>query len=304
MDVSHLNKKQIAMLGALFGDALGVPHEFKADHAIKADYIDHPNTIPVEYKSYGVPLGVYSDDFSQMLCVDENYSQHPDAPDLFYKDLLLWRNGKYWVSGQKFDEGMQTASQLMYYGRNGDIKIHEEQMSGNGSLMRVLPIAFMTDDIHTMKVWTFQCSAITHNSDECINACQFYNILARLVADQPEGCTPDQFSALWDTVIGVMAWDPTNVGADDLGSGYVMSTLNVVKDCIEHSTSFAGAIKRAIMYGEDTDTNASVVGGIAALVFGLADVPQEWWDFIQPSLENRYVHKLIHQGENHDATVH
>src|SRR6185312_11429314 len=227
MDVTKLNRKQTAMLGALIGDALGVPHEFKSDHAINPSYIDHPCSIDTEYKTYGVPLGVYSDDFSQQLCVDANFSEHPADPNPFYQDLILWRNGKYWVSGRQFDEGMQTASQLLYYARHNDIKIHDERMSGNGSLMRVLPIAFLATDIDSMKVMAWQCSAITHNSEEAINSCQFYCLLARMIADQTTTITPETFQTLWGLVAELLEWSP-NPDQQDFGSGYVIDTLNIV----------------------------------------------------------------------------
>jgi ADP-ribosylglycohydrolase len=307
MDVTRLNPKQTAMLGALIGDAMGVPHEFKADHAIGASYLDDPSSIPTDYKTYGVPLGVYSDDFSQQLCVNLNFGEHPTDPNFFYQDLLLWQKGKYWVSGQKFDEGMQTASQLTYYARKGDIKIHDERMSGNGSLMRVLPIAFLTTEVDAMKLMAWQCSAITHNSEEAIHACQFYCLLARIIADQPGRISTQLFGELWSLVGGALMKDDITLPngwypdphQQDFGSGYVIDTLNIVFDCIMHATTFAEAVKRAILYGGDTDTNACVVGGIAALVFGLEDLPREWMDFIQPSLENRYVKDLFELNEQH-----
>lgn len=293
MNTSSLDLKQTAMLGALIGDAMGVPHEFKRDHAINSYYIDNPSEIPTEYKTYGVPLGVYSDDFSQMLCVNANFSEHPTDPKFFYEDMLDWERGKYWVSGFKFDEGMQTASQLRHYAKKRDIKLHQEEMSGNGGLMRVLPIAFMANDIDALNVMAFQCTAITHNSSECVKSAQFYCLLARMIADQPTKIAPGMFGVVWDLVAELQKWTPDRT-ANDFGSGYVIDSLNIVRDCIENSTSFAGAIKRAIQYGGDTDTNASIVGGIAALVFGLDDLPKAWMDFIAPSLQNRHVQELFH----------
>jgi ADP-ribosyl-[dinitrogen reductase] hydrolase len=298
MNVSALSKKQTAMLGALIGDAMGVPHEFRSDHAINSHFIDHPTQIGVDYKTYGVPLGVYSDDFSQQLCVDVNFTDAASDPKPFYDDLLLWQKGKYWVSGQKFDEGMQTANQLRHYAKKGDIYMHREEMSGNGSLMRVLPIAFKAENIDDMKVMAFTCSAITHNSSECVLSCQFYCLLARMIADQPGKITPELFSTVWTLVGELLDWLPDRA-QNDFGSGYVIDTLNIVRDCIEHSTSFETAIKRAIQYGGDTDTNACVVGGIAALIFGLEDLPKEWMDYIQPSLDNRHVQDLFHLNEAH-----
>lgn len=301
-DFTSLDQKQTAMFGAMLGDALGVPHEFKNDHAINSYFIEHPTQIDTEYKTYGVPLGVYSDDFSQQLCVNEHFKSDTVDASPFYEDLLQWRKGKYWVSGQAFDEGMQTASQLLHYGRTGSIRIHESRSSGNGSLMRVLPIAFVTDDSHTMLRLAFQCSTITHNSEDCIKSCQFYVLLARMVADQQnkQGSHIDkaQFLMLWSLAGTVLDWSPLE-DQQDFGSGYVIDTLNIVLDCIENTSSYAEAVKRAIMYGGDTDTNACVVGGIAALVFGLDNLPSEWVQFIQPSLENRYVKELLHLNEEH-----
>lgn len=304
-DFSTLDPKQTAMFGAMLGDALGVPHEFKADHAIDAYYVDNPTKIDAEYKTYGAPLGVYSDDFSQMLCVNLHFG--PDTVDAtpFYQDLLLWRKGKFWVSGQAFDEGMQTASQLAHYGRTGEIRMHEPRASGNGSLMRVLPVAFATDDAHTMMRMVFQCSAITHNSDDCINACQFYCLLARMIADKTvlkggKRIRKTEFAHFWEKAGAALEWSPPE-DQTDFGSGYVIDSLNIVWDCImsDHVNSYAEAVGRAIKYGGDTDTNASIVGGIAALVFGLEDLPADWIEFIQPSLENRYVKELFHLDEEH-----
>jgi ADP-ribosylglycohydrolase len=289
------------MFGAMLGDALGVPHEFKGEHAINTHYVDRPTQIDAEYKTYGVPLGVYSDDFSQMLCVYNHFRDGKMDTKAFYEDLLQWRKGKYWVSGQKFDEGMQTASQLVHYARRGEIRIHEPRASGNGSLMRILPIAFATDDSHMMLKMAYHCSVITHNSDECIKACQFYCLLARLIADHQnmgENVAQPDFDVLWATVSGVLEWTP-DPQQRDFGSGYVIDTLNMVKYCIDNSHSFTEAISKAILVGGDTDTNASVVGGIAALVFGLNDLPADWMEYIKPSLENRYVKELFHLNEEH-----
>jgi ADP-ribosylglycohydrolase len=301
IDFSTLDQKRIAMFGAMLGDALGVPHEFKSEHAINRTFVDRPTQIDPEYKTYGVPLGVYSDDFSQMLCVDAHFHDGKMNVEAFYADLLQWRKGKYWVSGQKFDEGMQTASQLAHYSRKGEIRIHEPRASGNGSLMRILPIAFATDDSEMMLKMAYHCSAITHNSDECIKACQFYCILARLIADQQNAgktITHTDFDILWGTVAGVLEWFP-DPEQQDFGSGYVIDTLNMVKYCMNNSYSYADAVSKAILTGGDTDTNASIVGGIAALVFGLNDLPADWLEFIKPSLENRYVKELFHLNEEH-----
>jgi ADP-ribosyl-[dinitrogen reductase] hydrolase len=301
--IDQLDQLQTAMLGAMIGDALGVPHEFKEPHALNEQFIDHPMAMHSPegslYKTYDVPLGIYSDDFSQQLCVYENYKDGAIQAHEFYDDMLMWQKGRYWVNGKLFDEGTQTHSQLKAYERSGEIRIHDDHMAGNGSLMRVLPLAFLTHDLAQMKVLVFQCSAVTHNSEDTIKACQFYTLLARLIIEDCDYGDIEEFDEVWKKCIDLTEWNPER-STNDFGSGYVIDTLNIVKDCIEASTSYNEAVKRAVMYGGDTDTNACVVGGIAALVFGLQDLNPEWLEFVQPCFENKYVNQLF--NPENDAT--
>jgi ADP-ribosyl-[dinitrogen reductase] hydrolase len=289
INTKRFTKKQTAMMGALIGDAMGVPHEFKHKDNIEPYFIDHPLALTDDYRSYAhEPSGVYSDDFSQQLCVAVNSIKPTHNKGAFYEDLLEWQRGKYWVNSHLFDEGIQTASQLQYYSRTGKVNIHNEQMSGNGSLMRILPVAFSASNVSELKTRVDDFGSITHNSPDCMNSCFFYCLLVKILR-----LSYIDFNFAWNEVIDQMdGWTPQRE-KHNLGSGYVIDTLMAVKDCIENTNSFPEAIKRAIMYGGDTDTNACVVGGIAALVFGLDDVPQEWFDFIQPSLENEYVQQLF-----------
>lgn len=283
--ISKLSKKQTAMLGALIGDAMGMPHEFKEAHAINQTFIKHPLQITEEYKTYPVPGGRYTDDFSQQLCVEKHFRTYPVKSDAFYADLLNWSDGKYWVGGHKFDEGMQTASQLKYYDRYIEIKQNKPNQSGNGSLMRVLPVAFMdcTDD--EAQVAAFLCSAITHNTDEAVHSCQFYvQLIRELLKDEP--------GDLWQRTAKRIGYDPYRPGYTP-GTGYVIDSMCVLKDAFVDSWSFESAINNTIRIGGDTDTNACIVGGFAALVYGLTDLPDEWLEFIQPSFENQYVKELF-----------
>lgn len=297
MNILGLNKMQTAMFGAMLGDALGVPHEFKSDWKINEDFIEHPLTITNDYKTYDVPLGVYSDDFSQQLCVLDVY-RHPHATaEDFYRHLLDWELGRYWVNHQKFDEGIQTANQLAYYRKKNEVNYHDPKKQGNGSLMRVLPLAFLAKDLIDLHAKVFQCSAITHNSPDTIKACMFYCMVARSMANHMEVTVEDRkerFDIGWQNAIDYLRWDIDTIhNKPDLGSGFVLDSLVAVQDCIRNSENYAEAVSRAIEYGGDTDTTACIVGGMAALVFGLESVSEEWMTFIQPSLQNEYVQQCF-----------
>ena len=59
-------------------------------------------------------------------------------------------------------------------------------------------------------------------------------------------------------------------------TGYVISTLEASLWCLLNTDNYLDAVFKAINLGEDTDTTACVVGGVAGLKYGLDEVPQEW----------------------------
>jgi len=61
-----------ALYGALVGDALGVPYEFKNAVQIPA-IVDGPPAAEYPRSHPGVPFGCWSDDGSQSLCLLENW---------------------------------------------------------------------------------------------------------------------------------------------------------------------------------------------------------------------------------------
>jgi protein-tyrosine phosphatase len=69
--------------------------------------------------------------------------------------------------------------------------------------------------------------------------------------------------------------DPANASAAR-GTGYVLDTLWSAKRCMDAALDFEAAVRAAIRLGNDTDTTAAVVGGLAGLRFGRFGLPQRW----------------------------
>ena len=68
-----------------------------------------------------------------------------------------------------------------------------------------------------------------------------------------------------------------NLERDDIrGSGYVVRSLIASIWCLLHTNSYKEAVLEAVNLGEDTDTTAAIVGGIAGLYYGVDDIPKEW----------------------------
>ena len=50
---------------------------------------------------------------------------------------------------------------------------------------------------------------------------------------------------------------------------------------IRESSSYEEAIKKAIAYGNDTDTTAAVVGGLAGIIYGFEGIPTRWYELLR-----------------------
>lgn len=95
--------------GALVGDALGLPVEFKDRAERKAD----PVTDMREYGTHHQPKGIWSDDGALILCTVDSLMNHEfDTADMGHR-FVRWMNEGLWTAnGDVFDIGMATRGAL------------------------------------------------------------------------------------------------------------------------------------------------------------------------------------------------
>jgi ADP-ribosylglycohydrolase len=183
------------LFGFLVGDALGVPYEFCA-----ASDLPDPSAIEfVPPKGFrrshsSAPPGTWSDDGAQALCLLASLLERGclDLVD-FSKKLLKWyHEGAFTPGGKVFDCGIQTraAIQALHSGvapeRSGP---SGEWDNGNGSLMRVLPLALWHcgSDAELYEDGRRQ-SLPTHSHLRSQLCCAFYVLWAReLLQGQRDG---------------------------------------------------------------------------------------------------------------------
>lgn len=280
-------EKNKLLYAAAMGDALGVPHEFKTPEQINQDFITNPLRITKKYRSHEwSELGTYSDDFSQILCV-ENCLNNPSLD--FNDELLEWACGKYWVNEIQYDIGRQTCDALFHYDDTGDY-LDSEDLSGNGGLMRMLPVALHFCEHPELNLCDLvtKYSLITHNSDESLAVSEVYCWLIFLL--ETAVIQEDRkllFSRLWDIAGDTVGYKFPEY-REISGTGYCVDTMLILKTCVEASHSFTEAIRMCISYGGDTDTNASVAAPVFALVFDMDDVPDEWHQYMKVNEQNQY----------------
>ena len=173
--------------GHLVGDAIGVPYEFQ-----RADQITG-----VELRGHGThnqPPGTWSDDGSLMLALLDALatSARFDLDDQARRFLQWADAGAYTPDGDgRFDIGNATAKALANL-RAGVPPIDAGRTgaddAGNGSLMRILPIALIDDGASDAQAvdHAHLASRVTHADPRCQVACALYVLVARHLLDGAE----------------------------------------------------------------------------------------------------------------------
>jgi ADP-ribosylglycohydrolase/protein-tyrosine phosphatase len=85
-------------------------------------------------------------------------------------------------------------------------------------------------------------------------------------------------------------------GISASGSSDVIDSLWSARVAMNETDSYAGAVRRAIAFGSDTDLTAAVTGGIAGLRYGMYGIPDAWREQLRgkEKVEDRLVVLLIH----------
>lgn len=276
------------LLGLLVGDALGVPYEFHAPEDLPQRLTMEP---PVGFRRahVGTPPGTWSDDGAQALCLLASLTERGclDLED-FARRLQNWRNVGYMaVDHRVFDIGNQTALALDRLGMGVAPEAAGgagEWDNGNGSLMRVLPLALWHSGSDAELVRDAELQSLpTHAHPRSQVCCALYCLWARalLGGASLEAGWSDAVARLDALYTARPAFrqelqQQVLPARSPAGSGYVVDTLWGVRESLLGTDSFEAAVLAAIKLGNDTDTTACIAGGLAGIVYGEAAIPPEW----------------------------
>lgn len=300
------------LYGLLVGDALGVPYEFHDP----ANLPERVTMVPPEgfrRAHPGTPPGTWSDDGAHALCLLASLLSTGEVDLLDLGRLMLaWdRDGYMAVDGRVFDIGNATTLALARRARGvlpeacGGTHDHS---NGNGSLMRVLPLALWHEgsDAELVHLARRQ-SLLTHAHPRSQACCALYCLWARrllegepdselawaaavagLRAAAPEG---DDVRTELDEVILDPRWVPR-------GTGYVLDCLLSAREAMQ-AGDYEAVVRAAVAFGHDTDTTACVAGGLAGIRDGLGAIPEGWLGALRGrDLCDPLVDELVrHRGE-------
>jgi len=283
------------LVGLLTGDAVGVCYEFHPPERLPSRaLIDMVPPTGFRRSHAGVPIGTWSDDGAQALCLLASLIECGKfSLTDFAERLTQWmREGYMAVDGDVFDVGVQTAEAL--HNLADGVPPREsggasEMDNGNGSLMRVLPLALWHNGADEALVRDAHLQSLpTHAHPRSLVACAFYCLVARGYLrgeDDPWSWADRRIQTIYEASPDRLSSERRLNELDTLrcfpttdrprGTGYVLDTIWSAKRALE-APSFEEVIRSAIQFGHDTDTTAAVAGGLAGIRFGLASIPDRW----------------------------
>ncbi|TCG09296.1 hypothetical protein BZM27_06345 [Paraburkholderia steynii] len=283
------------LVGLLVGDALGVGFEFKSPNQIPARAEIEMTTPATFRRTYShVPCGTWSDDGAQALCLLASLLERGSFSLTDFADRLVrWLyKGYFAVDGDVFDVGSQTASALDSL-RDGVPPLESggatESDNGNGSLMRVLPMALWhTGPDSELARYAHLQSMPTHAHSRSLVACALYCLIARGYmkkqsdpwswADQRLEEIYLEWTDLHEQIAFLAELEELRSfpkSNEARGTGYVVDTLWSARRALQEK-SFEAVARTAIAFGHDTDTTAAVACGLAGIRSGLDGIPERW----------------------------
>lgn len=270
------------VVGAVVGDALGMPLEF---HPAR------PFTDPVTEMIGGpLPPGSFTDDTEMSLAVAESLLTYSplNAQDLSWRFLQ-------WYKGRPSDVGIHTAHVLeaIHGGMSWQeasqlVQSQEPDSAGNGSMMRAWPIAAAHWRNPGLLVSESRLqSEITHPHADCLDGSVLFNlILAGLIQHDdrtsPDAALREAVSAALDQVVLdenfalVIHLAPVRTREDLKNTGWIRHTIESALWAALTTQSFEEALVKAVNLGNDADTAGCVTGALAGAMYGLDGIPSRW----------------------------
>lgn len=311
-----------AILGYATADALGVPVEFTSREQRKIDPVQ-------EMRGYGThrqAAGTWSDDTSMTLCMMHSLIEKGiDYEDQMSRFADWMQNANYTARGEVFDIGGTThyAIQNYLHGKPalecGDDADHA---CGNGSLMRILPLAIYLEGLYGNCALDSRTAEIIHKASDCTHshrrcemACGIYcsivfqmcsggnlhnAVMYGLISALHYYRDNPDYADLYEEISSMA--DIANWTEKDIKSGgYVLHTLQAAIWCLLTTDSYVECVLKAVNLGNDTDTTAAVAGGLAGLWYYARSIPVDWLEVLAKSEEIKALAKRLYYACTEDS---
>ena len=294
-----MTKIRDGLYGLCVADALGVPAECRT----REDLRENPITGMLDGGVHGQGIGFWSDDSSMTLCLAKSIAEsgYFHTHDIMERFRQWFETGAYTPGGRCFDFGHTCARAIHRYQKGVTPALcgsNKREENGNGSLMRILPLAFVLygkygknvayssqamADIHTI-------SGLTHRHPLAQSACGIYiSIACHILSGEtiPMAVYDGVEKALewygshsrfqpwvesWKSLAFVAQREESSIRS----GSYVVESLESALWCLLRTENYRDCVLRCVNLGYDTDSTAAIAGGLAGLYYGYDAIPQEW----------------------------
>jgi len=277
-----------SLLGLACGDAVGTTVEFRSRGSFA------PLTDMIGGGPFGLAPGKWTDDTSMALCLAESLLNKSgfDATDQMGRYLNWWQWGYLSSTGDCFDIGMTVRQALLTFQETGNpyAGSTDPQSAGNGSLMRLAPVAlFYYPNVAQVVSFCADSSRTTHAAPEAIQCCMLLGLLltkALSGESKPGLLRLDSTMFNEPEVARIASGSFVEKSRDEIvGSGYSVASLEAALWCFHRTETLEAAILEAANLGDDADTTAAIVGQLAGAHYGVDQIPQKWLERIHMRAE-------------------
>lgn len=269
------------LLGLAVADALGAPLEFES-----AERAGRAAEDGLEMSGGRMwAAGEWTDDTAMALCLAESIA---DRGLLDLDDLA--RRYVEWASSGPKDIGITTGTALRGAkdaagAREQAKRLHDQsgQTAGNGTIMRVAPIALATTSRSAAAGHAREEAPLTHFDPAAgaASAALCAALLAIMAGDDPIAAADRETAGherLAEAVEAAREHDLEKLAALAAGQerGTCWTTLGVALYALEAIDDYERGVTWAISLGGDTDTNAAVAGALLGCRHGVDAIPGRW----------------------------
>ena len=281
-----INAGRSMMVGLALGDALGWPTEFKSMRDIQSRFGELGIQEPPN-------PAMFTDDTQMTIAVARAVIGHARADvnvmmERMAQEFLDWGfsadNNR--APGLSCMGGVRQLAQGVSWERSGGL-----DSEGCGSAMRVAPIGFVyQEDPQRLRAVAIASSLPTHRHPSAIASAVGAAYLVKLALDGVEpgemsarlmsfvGGMSTEFDTALATMNSVLGWTDEVAAMDTIGAGWVgYEAVPLALYCvIKYPDSWVDTVRRGANFAGDSDSIASIAGGIQAIRLGPDSIPSEW----------------------------
>lgn len=235
------------MLGAIIGDIVGSRWEFNPTNDYNFEWLSDKNS--------------FTDDTICTVAVMDALLRRRDFGESIHEWCRRYPNpmGGY---GGRFAQWVRSDNPQPY------------NSYGNGSAMRVSPVAYWGDTLDEILDDAAASALPTHNHDEGIKGAQTVAMAIYITLQRYGSSAPQHINDILKECVEFSGYD-INIKKEDVINRFdetCQGTVPVALWIIGQSTSFEDAVRKAVSLGADADTLGAIVGSIAEAIW---DVPRD-----------------------------